>query len=411
MTDQSNPVPTSAEGSPETTIAPAGSGQANHDRPAWQRSLLALRGPVLSIVTALLVGAVVLVFTDPDTLGRWSRFFANPSRALEDSWNLVSDAYVALFKGAFGSPAAWSETFVAATPLMLAGLAVGFAFRSGLFNIGASGQVLVGSLAAAYVGFRFDGPMIIHLPAALVAAAIAGAAWGGIVGLLKARTGAHEVITSIMLNYVAKHLVDYMLGTKPFLRPGRSDPITPQVHESAQLPRLLGQQYRLHLGIVLALALAALVWWVLFRTTLGFRLRTVGANPDAARYAGMSVAATWVLAMAVSGGLAGLAGGIQMLGVQRSLSGGLPSVGFDAIALALLGRAHPAGIVAAAILFGALSAGGTQMQGTTGTPVDMITVIQALIITFIAAPALIRAIWRVPETDGGGGQALATGWG
>ncbi len=378
--------------------------------PVWQRALLALRGPVLSIVTALAVGAVVLVFTDPDTLGSWSKFSSNPGRAFRDSWHLVADAYEALFRGAFGTPAAWSETFVAATPLILAGLAVGFAFRSGLFNIGGSGQALLGSLTAAYVGFHYDWPLAIHIPVALVAAAVAGGLWAGVAGLLKARTGAHEVISTIMLNYIALHLVDYLLGTKPFLRPGRADPITPPVHESAQLPKLLGAQYRLHVGIVVALVLAALIWWLLFRTTVGFRLRTVGANPNAATYAGMSVATTWVLAMAISGGLAGLAGGIQMLGVQKSLSGGLPSVGFDAIALALLGRAHPAGIVAASILFGALTAGGTQMQGTTGTPVDMITVIQALIIAFIAAPALIRAIWRVKEPEGTG-QVLATGWG
>lgn len=378
--------------------------------PGWRRAINALKVPVLAVITALIIGAIVLVFTDPDTLGRWANFQANPQAAFSDSWDLVSNAYESLFRGAFGSTSAISETLVAATPLILAGLAVGFAFRAGLFNIGGSGQVLMGSMAAAYVGFTFSLPGPVHLLAALVAGTIAGALWAGIVGLLKARTGAHEVITSIMLNYIALHVVDYLLGTEPFLRPGRSDPITPPVLESAELPRFLGQQYRLHAGIILALLIAGIIWWVLFRSTLGFRLRSVGLNPNAATYAGMGVAATWVTAMLISGALTGLAGAIQVLGVQKSISGGLPTVGFDAIALALLGRAHPAGIVIAAILFGALTAGGQQMQGTTGTPVDMITVIQALIIMFIAAPALIKALWRVRD-PGVGAQTLAAGWG
>lgn len=367
--------------------------------------------PFLAVVTALIIGAFVLVFTNPDTLGYWNAFGADPLAAFRESGQLVSDSYVALLQGSFGSLDALSETLFAATPLLLAGLAVGFAFRAGLFNIGGSGQLLIGTLVSAYIGFSFDLPPVIHVLAALVGGILAGSVWGGVVGLLKARTGAHEVITTIMLNYIALRLVDYALSTETFLRPGRQDPITPDVRSDAELPGLLGDDYRVHLGLVVALLAAVGVWWLLFRSTLGFRLRAVGANPAAAAYAGMSVAATWVVAMGIAGGLAGAAGAVQLLGAQRSMTGGLSTIGFDAIAIALLGRSHPAGIAAAALLFGALTAGAAEMQAEAGVSIEIVSVIQALVIMFIAAPALIRGLWRVRAGKSIDRQTVTVSWG
>jgi len=367
--------------------------------------------PTLAIFTALVVGGLVIVFSDADTLDEWASFGADPWGAVRASWDLVWEAYSALFRSSLGSRRALSETLVEATPLVLTGLSVALAFRAGLFNIGGEGQVLAGATAAVWAGFSFDLPAVIHLPLALALGAVAGAAWGGIAGVLKARTGAHEVITTIMLNFVALRLVDYLLSTSTFLRPGRKDPISKPIDESAELPRF-ADDLRVNAGLLVALAAAWLVWWLLFRSTKGFELRAVGANPSAARYAGMSVGGTWVLAMLVAGGLSGLAGATTLLGVRRSLTGGFSGLGFDAIALALLGRANPVGVVASALLFGVLRAGATGMQAATSTPVDIIVVIQALVIAFVAAPALIRAIYRVRAARGAGGAGtFSTSWG
>jgi simple sugar transport system permease protein len=297
------------------------------------------------------------------------------------------------------------------TPLLFAGLSVALAFRSGLFNIGASGQLMIGATCAGYVGFQFDLPAAIHLPLAILAGLAGGAFWGGIAGFLKARTGAHEVISTIMLNFIALRLVDYLLSLELFRRPGRTDPISPPVAESARLPDIPGP-FAVHWGLLLALAAAVGVWWLLERSTVGFRMRSVGANPDASRAAGMNVGATYLLAMALAGALAGMAGTVNILGRPGySLIGGFyREIGFDAIALALVGRSRPAGVVAAAFLFGALKAGSTGMQAATDTPVDIIIVIQGLIIAFVAAPALVAAIWRV-KPRGGEAQRFSAGWG
>ncbi|MGH2779330.1 MAG: ABC transporter permease, partial [Actinomycetota bacterium] len=305
----------------------------------------------------------------------------------------VSTAYSALFRGAFGSPTAISETLVASTPLILAGLSVALAFRAGLFNIGAEGQIILGMVFASYVGFTFNLPLIIHLPLTLLAGFAGGAVWGAVPGFLKAKTGAHEVITTIMLNYIAVYLLTFLLKTTTFQRPGRTDPLSKNVLESARLPSF--GDYRVNWGIVLAILMAVVVWYLLFRTTIGFRFRAVGANPNAAAYAGMSVAGTYVLAMALAGGLAGLAGTANLVGIIYSMSPGFLNYGFDAIALALLGRTHPFGVVLAALLFGALRAGALTMQGSAQVGVDIIVVIQALIIMFVAAPALVREIYRI----------------
>jgi general nucleoside transport system permease protein len=368
---------------------------------------------VLAVITALIVGAVLIVFSDETVLATWGYFFSAPGDALSASWDVITAAYGALFSGAFGSASAVSETIVAATPLILAGLGVALGFRAGLFNIGAEGQVIAGGLAAGFVGFWLVGlPVVVHLPLAVLVGLAAGAAWGFIPGILKARTGAHEVITTIMLNYVAAYLALYLLSTSVFRRPGRTDPISEPVEASARLPHLAGQDLRLHAGILVALLGAVAVAWLLGRSTWGFELRVAGANPSAAQTAGISVARATVLAMSLSGALAGLAGTNQVLGVQYTLAPGFSGgIGFEAITVALLGRANPFGVVVAALLFGALRAGGLQMQAVTGTPIDIVLVIQSLIVIFVAAPALVRAIWRIKAARGDAGQPVSKGWG
>lgn len=368
---------------------------------------------VLAVITALIVGAVLIVFSDETVLATWGYFFSAPGDALSASWDVITAAYGALFSGAFGSASAVSETIVAATPLILAGLGVALGFRAGLFNIGAEGQVIAGGLAAGFVGFWLVSlPVVVHLPLAVLVGLAAGAAWGFIPGILKARTGAHEVITTIMLNYVAAYLALYLLSTSVFRRPGRTDPISEPVEASARLPHLAGQDLRLHAGILVALLSAVAVAWLLGRSTWGFELRVAGANPSAAQTAGISVARATVLAMSLSGALAGLAGTNQVLGVQYTLAPGFSGgIGFEAITVALLGRANPFGVVVAALLFGALRAGGLQMQAVTGTPIDIVLVIQSLIVIFVAAPALVRAIWRIKAARGDAGQPVSKGWG
>jgi ABC-type uncharacterized transport system permease subunit len=367
---------------------------------------------LLAIFTALIAGAIVIVFTDPDTLNQWSEFFSDPLGALSASWNLVSDAYQALFESSLGSVDAISRTLVEATPLIFAGLSVALAFRAGLFNIGAAGQLMIGATCTAWVGFHYSLPAVVHLPLAIVAGILGGMVWGGFAGFLKARTGAHEVISTIMLNYIALRLIDWLLSLESFQRAGRNDPISPPVHESARLPDLPGP-FSVHYGLVLALLAAWGVWWLLNRSTIGFRMRAVGTNPDAATAAGMSVGATYILAMALAGGLAGMAGTVNLLGRPSfSLSAGYyQQIGFDAIALALVGRASPVGVVGAALLFGALQAGSTGMQAATDIPVDIIVVIQALVIVFVAAPTIVQAIWRIRGRRAVESQRFTTGWG
>jgi ABC-type uncharacterized transport system permease subunit len=368
---------------------------------------------VLAIFAALVVGAVLIVFSDENVLSTWGYFFSAPGDALSASWDAVTAAYGALFSGAFGGSGPLSETVVAATPLMLAGLGVALGFRAGLFNIGAEGQLLAGGMAAGLAGFSLHGlPVVIHLPLALLAGFAGGALWGFIPGILKARTGAHEVITTIMLNYVMINLSLYLLSSSLYRRPGRVDPISKVVDVSSRLPHLAGQGLRLNAGIIVALLAAAGVAWLLGRSTWGFELRVAGTNPDAALTAGIDVGRATVVAMSLSGALAGLAGANQVLGVQFSLAPGFSAgIGFAAITVALLGRASPVGVVLAALLFGALQAGGLNMQAATGTPVDIVIVIQSLIVIFVAAPALVRAIFRIKAAPVEAGQPVSKGWG
>lgn len=350
-----------------------------------------------AFVLALVVGALLMIVSDSDVRGKYAYFFARPGDALGASWTKVWTAYSALFSGAVGGWGAFTNSTAQAAPLIVAGLGIGVAFRAGLFNIGAQGQAIWGSVLAAWVGFNFHSlPLVVHLPLAVLAGLVGGFVWGGIAGLLKARAGAHEVIVTIMMNYIAAGLLAWLLTTSPFMRPGRTDPIAPVVDWNATFPRLANSQ--LHLGFFLALVAGAAVWWLMERTTLGFRIKAVGANPRAAATAGMSVSNITMVTMGISGLLAGLAGVEAALG---PLSGATPtpltqglvgSVGFDAITVALLGRSRPLGIVLAGLLFGALHAGGITMQADAATPVTLTTVLQALIVLFVAAPKLVRTI-------------------
>jgi ABC-type uncharacterized transport system permease subunit len=386
----------------------------------------ALSIPVLAILTALIIGALIIMFTDPTSRTAWASFFRNPLAALSASGEAVKNAYQALFTGAFGSPTEifnaiksghlhqialslnpLSETIVASTPLIFAGLSVAIGFRAGLFNIGAEGQINVGAIAAAAAGFSFAGmPGPLHLTLIVAAGFLGGALWGGLPGYLKAKTGAHEVITTIMMNYISYFLVDYLLLTSFFQRPGRTDPISKPV--TAFFPHLLGPDLRVNAGILIAILAAVGVAWLLNRTTTGFEFKAVGANPDAARTAGMSPTRTFVVVMAISGGLAGLAGAVQLASITPSLTPGFSSgYGFDAIALALLGKSKPSGCVAAAFLLGALRAGARSMQAATSTPIDIITVIEALVIVFVAAPALVRGLYRIKARRASETQTVA----
>lgn len=345
---------------------------------------------------AFVVGALLMIVSDSDVRSKFTYFFARPADALSASWDKVGGAYGALVQGSLGGVGPITETTAQAAPLICAGLGVGLAFRAGLFNIGAQGQAIVGAMLAAYVGFAWHLPPVIHLLVAVLAGLVGGGLWGGIVGWLKAKAGAHEVIVTIMMNYIAAGLLGYLLTTAAFQRPGRSDPISPIIDWNATFPRIAGTQ--LHLGFVLAIVAAVGVWWLLDRSTTGFAVRAVGANPHAAATAGMSVAGTTVITMVIAGGLAGLAGAQAALGPSASgvpvpLSAGIVgSIGFDAITVALLGRSKPLGIVLAGLLFGGLHAGGLAMQSIAQTPLTLTTALQALIVLFVAAPALVTRL-------------------
>jgi general nucleoside transport system permease protein len=369
--------------------------------------------PVLSLFTALLIGAVVIILSDPVFIAKVG---SNPGAALGAGISSVGGAYSGLLAGALGNPfkdiTPVTETLLRATPLIFAGLAVALGFRAGLFNIGAEGQIYIGALFATAVGINFpDLPLLIHLPLAIAAGFVGGAVWGFLPGILKARTGAHEVITTIMLNYVSYLVVDLALRQVFFQLPGRNDPVSKFIVPTSTLPRLLTDE-RLHWGLILALLAAVAVWWLLFRSTKGFEFRAVGLNPSGARYAGININRTVVVTMMISGGLAGLAGASEILGTNLRLTPGFsPHWGFDAIAIALLGSSRPVGVVFSAILFGALRAGATPMQAQTGIPIDLVVVIQGLVIMFIAAPGLVRGIYRIKVARTTGTEIFSKGWG
>ena len=389
--------------------------------------------PLLAVFTGLVVGGLIIAVSNDAAIAAWQHFFQAPGAALKATWDAVISAYSALFGGALGKPAnilaafqsyfatgdpkpvytaiyPFTESLTIATPYIFAGLAVAIGFRCGLFNIGAEGQFFMGALGSAFVGYSISGlPWFIHLPLALLGGAAAGAAWGAIPGFLKARFGAHEVVTTIMVNYISYRLSDWLLNGPMMARGYR--PVTPNINVTAELPRFFPDPLRFNWGFPLALLFAFLVWWFLFKTTLGFEIRAVGTNPDAAKYSGMSVLRNFVLVMTLSGGLAGLAGATQVLGIDHWVGQGFSAgYGFDSIALALLGKSHPLGVVLASLLFGMLRNGATNMQSVSRIPIDIISVIQGMVIIFVAAPAIIRWIYRirVAPTEQ---TVLTRGWG
>ncbi|GAA3691991.1 ABC transporter permease [Nonomuraea antimicrobica] len=387
------------------------------DTPRSHRILREISGgnavvSVLAIGLALLVGSVLIVLTDPEVQAASGYLFARPADAVLAAGDAVAGACSALFQGAVfnGTRVGWAnqikpltETLTLATPLIAAGLGVSVAFRSGMFNIGGRGQMLVAAAVAGWISWSFPMPYLLHLLVCVLGAIAGGALWGGIAGVLKARTGAHEVIVTIMLNYVAFYLVSFLLRTPGALQaPGSNNPKSPAALDTAVLPTLsdlLGVgSFRLHAGFVLVVAATILVWWVLNRSGLGFRFRAVGENPDAARVAGIEVRRVYLVAMMMSGGLVGLAGASQVLGTTTTGfgSGVDAGIGFDAITVALLGRSRPWGVFAGGLLFGALKTGGYAMQAAQAVPIDLILVVQAVIVLLIAAPPLVRAVFRLP---------------
>ncbi len=370
--------------------------------------------PLLAIVTAFIVGSVFILITDFENL---SKLGTDPIGAFGGALDTIGRAYGAMLTGALGDPGRIAtaigssdpkliatairpitETLVSTTPLIFTGLAVAISFRSGVFNIGVEGQFVLGAFGATVAAIVMrDQPAPLILLVSIIFGVLTGGLWGFIPGLLKAKTGAHEVITTIMLNYVAAQIVLFGLRSDFLRQVGSGQPISKNLAEFVRVPEIFDlPAIRLHWGFVLALVMAVVVSWFLFKTTKGYELRAAGFNMHAARYAGMSASGSIILAMALSGGLAGLGGSMEVLGTVPQMSNDISSgFGFNAIALALLAGNRPAGIVAASLLFGALRTGGGLMQVKTGIPLDLLFFIQALVIMFVAAPGLIRWMWRL----------------
>jgi len=342
---------------------------------------------VMAVLLAVLIGAVILLVSG-----------ANPIQA-----------YGALLRGSFGTITALGRTLEKATPLIFSGLAVAFAFKAGMFNIGAQGQLLLGAITAAFLGFAIHGlPPYIHMPLALLGGAMAGGLYAFIPGALKAYRGAHEVITTIMLNYIAINITDYFAdGPWKDTTPGNIVARTPVVDSAAKIPSLGG----IPMGFVIAIVIAFIIWWLLYKTTIGFEIRMVGLNPHASRYAGVKVAQTLILTMVISGILAGLGGAVETLGVVGRFQPGFNTgLGFDGITVAMLGKTHPFGTIPAAILVGAMKAGSSEMQFASGVAKEITDVIQALILFFVAADVIVRTLLRMRQV-GGEEVKLSTGWG
>ncbi len=385
---------------------------------------------ILAIFLALVVGAVLIVFSDPVVTHAWGSLFSHPGYALGQTWHEVSFAYAQMFEGAILNPSTvnaafhggsvgaifypLSATCAQATPLILTGLSVAIAFRAGLFNIGAAGQWVGGAVVATWLGFGVSLPPVIHVIVCLLGAFVGGAVIGWFVGLLKARTGAHEVIVTIMLNYVMYDLLSYLLSHHGMLQaPKQNNQIAPFIASDANLPHVGGPPPQVGVGFLIAVAAALGVAWLLSRTTTGFEFRTVGASPTAARTAGINVERSWVLVMLLAGGLAGLSAAAVIQGTNTQLTfNSYGTYGPDGITVALLGRARPIGVVLAGLLFGALHVGGTYVEAATlgQVPANIVQVLEGLIVLFVAAPALIRMVFRLRATAGTGMEAVAKGW-
>lgn len=325
--------------------------------------------PAISIILGLLVGALVMLFSGYDPIA----------------------GYIALWNGIFGDSYAIGETIRQISPYILAGLAVAFAFRTGLFNIGVEGQLMVGWFAAVYVGAAFELPMYIHLPFALLAAALAGALWGLIPGILKATLRVHEVIVTIMMNYVALHVVNALIKT---VSGGsyKTDKIQPTASLRSDFLSNLTDYSTLHFGILVALVMAVVMWFILEKTKTGYELKSVGFNENASQYAGMNVKKNIVLSMVISGAFAGLGGAMEGLGTFGNMTNqaGFTGIGFDGIAVALLGANAPLGVIFGASLFGSLKYGANNMPNAANIPLEIVSIVIALIIFFVASGYIIR---------------------
>jgi general nucleoside transport system permease protein len=385
---------------------------------------------ILAIFLALVVGGILIVFSDPVVTTAWSGFFHNPLFALGQTWDAVSFAYSQMFEGAILNPSTVSAAFhggsiaaifyplsstaAQATPLILTGLSVAIAFRAGLFNIGAAGQWVGGAIVATWLGFGVSMPIVLHAIVCVIGGFVGGAVVGWFVGLLKAKTGAHEVIVTIMLNYVMYDLLMYLLSHPSMLQqPGQTNQIAPFIQNSANLAHVGGPAPQVGIGFLIALAAAGGCAWLLSRSTAGFQFRTVGASPSAAKSAGINVERSWIWVMLLAGGLAGLSAAAVVQGTNTQLTfNSYGTYGPDGITVALLGRAKPWGTVMAGLLFGALHVGGTYVEGATlgQVPADIVQVLEGLIVLFVAAPALIRAVFRLRATSGTGMEAVAKGW-
>jgi simple sugar transport system permease protein len=412
---ESAPVHTGAESAPgpESGVTDAES-TPGHDvaEPRATRLLRELSSgsaviTVLAILVALAVGAILMAVTDQPTLAAVRYFFGRPSSTFAAIGHAVGGGYAALFRGGIydytrSSFAAGIEPLLHslsfATPLIAAGIGIGIGFRAGVFNIGGQGQMLAGGAFAGWVAYALPMPTALHVPIAVLAGLVGGAVAAGIAGVLKATTGAHEVIVTIMLNYVALYLLGYLLTTV-LKAPGSNNPISPAALPSAVFP---GSTGGLNVGFGIVLVLTIVASWLMNRSSLGFRFRAVGENPNAALVAGISVTRIVVITMIVSGAFVGFAGAYQVLGqTTTGFTDALDAgIGFNAITVALLGRNKPWGIFWAGILFGVFQAGGYTMQAAEGVDIDIVLVLQSVIVLFIAAPPLVRAIFRLPETGG-----------
>jgi ABC-type uncharacterized transport system permease subunit len=393
---------------------------------------------VLALLSAAVLGGLLTAFTNSSVLHAWSNFFSAPGNAIAKAWDVAIGTYVALFEGSVFNPhtvaalfqqsslstavhdgylsavfGPLSETAVQATPLILTGLAVALPYQAGLFNIGGQSQFIGGAIMATWLGYAVSLPFFVHVAVCVIGGFVGGAALGWLAGEIKARTGAHEVIVTIMLNYVMQYFLAYLLSSQSLMQaPGTSNAITSPIASDAHLPLLAGTHLRINAGFLIALACAFAVWWLLNRTTTGFEFRSVGANASASRVAGMNVERNWALVMLIGGGLAGLAASTVIMGTDFTLNPqSYGTYGIDAITVALLGLGRPGGVVAAGLLFGALHAGSPGMQTATGTPVQIVQVIQALIVLFVAAPPLIRAMFRLRAARAGGvSTSMSKGW-
>jgi simple sugar transport system permease protein len=361
----------------------------------------------LAVLSAFLIGGLLIAFANEEVQITSSYLFSRPTDFLSAVWNSIFGAYDALFRGSIynykaldsvGMIKPLTETLTYATPITLAGLGMAVAFRSGLFNIGGTGQIIFGAMGAAWVGFSVELPALIHLPVAVIAGVLAAGLFGGFVGFLKAATGANEVIVTIMMNYIASLLLFYVLTTPLFQAPGATNPISPAIAETAKYWRFMGDNFRINASFFVMLAMVLVVWWLLNRSSIGFQFRALGHNPSASRVAGINIGITYVLVMAISGALAGLAGTSQVLGAEKYLTPSVAaSFGFDAITVALLGRSKPFGVLAAGLLFGALRAGAVIMQANQKVPIDIVLIVQSLVVLFIAAPPLVRFMFRLTD--------------